>query len=125
MDTLYHDDFLAELAHLKNVGLLTDYDLKCGENNASCGDDVMLTLQFDPDQDNQIIQAVGWQGAGCSISQVSCSLVTEAMKGKPLAAVKKWTLADIEKLLGLESVSVGRVKCLLLPIAALNRPVEK
>ena len=54
--------------------------------NPLCGDRVTIQLSV---SDDGIIQDVGFQGSGCAISTASASLMTEAVKGRPLGAVQE------------------------------------
>ena len=51
-------------------------------HNPLCGDKVTIEVAVDADG---IIEDVGFQGSGCAISTASASMMTEAIKGKPLA----------------------------------------
>ena len=51
--------------------------------NPLCGDKVTVYLTVDDD----LVQAVGFQGSGCAISIASASMMTQAVKGKKLDEV--------------------------------------
>ena len=53
--------------------------------NPLCGDEVVLYLDVDPDTDT--VRDVKIAGQGCSISQASTSMMSAAVKGKPLDEV--------------------------------------
>ena len=53
--------------------------------NPLCGDKVTVYLVVDGER---VVDA-GFSGAGCAISTASASLMTEAVKGKPLAEIAK------------------------------------
>jgi nitrogen fixation NifU-like protein len=54
--------------------------------NPLCGDEVVLYLDVDPDTDT--VRDVKIAGQGCSISQASTSMMSAAVKGKPLDEVR-------------------------------------
>lgn len=53
--------------------------------NPLCGDRLTLYAKIE----NGVIRDVGFIGSGCAISKASASMMTEAIKGKPLAEVEK------------------------------------
>ena len=55
--------------------------------NPLCGDEVVLYLDVDPGTDT--VRDVKIAGQGCSISQASTSMMSAAVKGKPLAEVRQ------------------------------------
>jgi nitrogen fixation NifU-like protein len=52
--------------------------------NPLCGDRLALFLEVDGD----MIADVGFQGSGCAISKASASLMTDSVKGTPIAAAR-------------------------------------
>jgi nitrogen fixation NifU-like protein len=54
-------------------------------HNPLCGDriDVFASVE------DGIVREIGFQGTGCAISRASASLMTEAVKGRPLAEVER------------------------------------
>jgi nitrogen fixation NifU-like protein len=59
---------------------------KAEGHNPLCGDQLNIFLELDEDG---VVRDVGFQGAGCAISTASASMMTEAIKGKPLAEVEQ------------------------------------
>ena len=55
--------------------------------NPLCGDEVVLYLDVDPDTDT--VRDIKIAGQGCSISQASTSMMSAAVKGKPLDEVRQ------------------------------------
>jgi nitrogen fixation NifU-like protein len=55
--------------------------------NPLCGDEVVLYLDVDPETDT--VHDVTIAGQGCSISQASTSMMSAAVKGKPLSEVRQ------------------------------------
>jgi nitrogen fixation NifU-like protein len=54
-------------------------------HNPLCGDRVSIHVELE----DGVVKDVGFQGAGCAISTASASLMTQAVKGKPVAEVQK------------------------------------
>lgn len=52
--------------------------------NPLCNDEISVHLRVK----DGVIEAVGFEGAGCAVSVASASMMTEAVQGKPLAEVR-------------------------------------
>lgn len=121
---LYQSAILDELKHPQNKGTLPQADVKVTETNASCGDDIVVELQFDPY--TAVIKEVGWVGSGCAISQAGMSLLSEKIKGMTRQEVLALDQKSMEELLGLsEPIAYGRVKCLLLSLNAVQKALKE
>ena len=55
--------------------------------NPLCGDRLDVYLKIGAD--NETIEDISFKGEGCAISKASASLMTEALKGKRIAAVEQ------------------------------------
>jgi len=66
----------------RNFGRLADADYEAEGYNPLCGDKLHVYLKVN---DDGLIEDVSFEGEGCAISMASASLMTEAVKGKPLA----------------------------------------
>lgn len=84
---MFHDLYQAViLDHYRspsNTGLI-EGGVQVRNSHPSCGDKVVLSLLVEDDT----VVDIRFVGEGCSISQASLSLMTEAVKGQPLPAVK-------------------------------------
>jgi nitrogen fixation NifU-like protein len=103
--------------------------------NPVCNDEFQVHLRI---KDN-LIEDVGFNGAGCAISTASASMMTEAIKGKSVDEAKKLfhtmhdlltggeTVANIGKLVVLGGVREYpiRVKCATLGWHVLNAALER
>jgi nitrogen fixation NifU-like protein len=65
----------------RNKRELPSAELSCTRNNPLCGDEITVYAHVD---DGKIAELT-FQGAGCSISQSSASMMTEAATGEPIA----------------------------------------
>ena len=102
--------------------------------NPFCGDEVYLRMSLDGD----VVDGVSFHGTGCSISQASASMLTEAIKGKSLedaeslyflfrdmmqgrdpTSEEQDRLGEVEALAGVKNFPI-RIKCALLAWAALE-----
>jgi len=66
----------------RNFGKLAECNHEADGYNPLCGDKLHVYLQIN---DDGIIDNVSFEGEGCAISIASASLMTDAIKGKPVA----------------------------------------
>jgi nitrogen fixation NifU-like protein len=78
---LYQDMILDHNKRPRNFGRLAAANRSASGDNPLCGDRIDLELEI---QDGRI-EDIAFTGAGCAISTASASLMTEAVKGRPLA----------------------------------------
>lgn len=84
IDALYQDVILDHYKHPRNWGTLDAPPARKLEgHNPLCGDRMTVYVQVAGD----VVQDVRIDGSGCAISVASASLMTEAVKGKPIAEV--------------------------------------
>ena len=116
MDDLYRDFILEHYRAPHNFGTLDDADAAFEGYNPLCGDRITMMLGIDGDT----VSEVAFTGRGCAISQASASLLTDRIKGKPLAEVADISNADVIDELGIE-ISPARLKCALLSLDTLQK----
>ena len=126
-DDLYREIILEHFKNPRNHGRLEHPDILAQGANPFCGDELELTISLEGDRISQV-QA---ECKGCSISQASASIMTEAIKGRTLAEAADlakrfkrlmredtpWDLpAELEDLESLEGVKKYpvRIKCAIL-----------
>lgn len=122
MNDLYQEIILEEYAHPQNTGKMPDPDATQSESNSSCGDQVTVYIKRDPV--TQKITQAQWEGVGCAISMATTSFLSEHLKGMTTAEVLAVDQKDLEALLGIEDISIGRQKCLLLGLRAFQKAVR-
>ena len=115
-DPIYQEYILDLYRHPHNLGELNDADSQAEEFNPSCGDRIKLMLKFD----GEILSEVKHSGQGCAISQASVSLLTDFIKGKNKAELKKITEEEATALLGIP-ISHTRRKCAILGWLTLQK----
>jgi nitrogen fixation NifU-like protein len=81
---LYQEVILDHNKRPRNFRALAPATHHADGHNPLCGDKVTVYL----DIHDGIIQDIAFQGSGCAISTASASLMTEALKGKPVAEVE-------------------------------------
>ena len=86
LDDLYREIILDHYRTPRNRGELATPPAHRVEGfNPLCGDEVVVTLEVEDDR----LADIKIAGAGCSISQSSASLMSAAVKGKDLDAVRR------------------------------------
>jgi nitrogen fixation protein NifU and related proteins len=119
MDDLYRDEILEHYRRPHNFGTLEEPDATFEGSNPLCGDRITLMLGLGEDER---VAAVAFTGRGCAISQASASMLTDAIKGKPLTEVARLRDQDVLDELGIE-ISPARLKCALLSIETLRNAI--
>lgn len=140
LEDLYREVILDHYRNPRNRGTLEPADAHAEGTNPLCGDEIALDLRFDDGR----VSEVAVSGQGCSISQSSASMMSEAIKGKTLEEVAELTkrfkammeieadgdarldperpgavLGDLEALQGVRKFPV-RIKCADLPWTTLE-----
>lgn len=117
MDDIYREQILEHARHPRNFGHLPAPTVIREERNPLCGDQIRLELAITDD----VITDVRFSGRGCAISQASASLLTEAIKGTPVAAAKQFSKDNLLDLIGIPLAhNPTRLKCALLSLKALK-----
>jgi nitrogen fixation protein NifU and related proteins len=75
LDDIYKEVILDHYKSPRNKRELPDAELTCTRNNPLCGDEITVFAHVEDGK----IREVTFQGAGCSISQSSASMMTEAV----------------------------------------------
>ena len=82
LDELYKEVILDHYKSPRNKRELPNASSSCSRNNPLCGDEITVALRVDDD----VVAEATFQGAGCSISQSSASMMTEAITGSTVQA---------------------------------------
>jgi len=78
---LYQEVILDHNRRPRNFGPLAEATRTANGHNPLCGDRLRLYVRLDGDR----IGDISFEGSGCAISKASASLMTEAVKGRPIA----------------------------------------
>ena len=120
MDDLYRDYILEHYRRPHNFGVLEAPSASYEGANPLCGDRITMQLTVA----DGVVSEVGFTGRGCAISQASASLLTDEIRGKPVADVTAFGAADLLDLLGIE-ISPARLKCAMLSFDSLQHLLDE
>lgn len=84
LDDIYKEVILDHYKNPRNKRELPGAELSCHANNPLCGDEITVFAHLEGDG----VAEVTFQGAGCSISQSSASMMTEAVTGASVIDAK-------------------------------------
>jgi nitrogen fixation NifU-like protein len=84
LSDLYQEVILDHNRRPRNFRVLDNPTHQAEGYNPLCGDRLSLYLKVDGD----VITEVGFQGSGCAISKASASLMTDSLKGRPVAEAR-------------------------------------
>ena len=87
LDDIYKEVILDHYKNPRNKRELAGAERSNHQNNPLCGDEITVYVNTEGDA----IAEVTFQGAGCSISQSSASMMTEAIKGKTRSEIETLT----------------------------------
>jgi nitrogen fixation NifU-like protein len=137
LDQLYRDVIFEHYRRPHNKGVIEGAQIVTKGNNPVCGDRVVVYGKLDA---RGKLERVCFDGKGCAICMASCSMMTEAVRGKSLADANTMSdrfkgmmrneipfeappeTPDIEALEGVRKFSV-RVKCATLPWTTLKNGI--
>jgi len=144
LEELYREVILDHYRNPRNRGHLDHRDAEADGVNPLCGDEIHIELAFS----DGVVSEIAIEGQGCSISQASASMMSEAIKGKTREEIDEMVarfrgmmaleesvdpeldperpgavLGDIEALQGVRKYPV-RIKCASLPWNTLLEALE-
>jgi len=85
LDNLYQEVILDHYKNPQNKKLSATYDAQVHHVNPSCGDEIDLNITIK----DGLVEAITWDGVGCSISQASVSILTDLLIGKSIDGAYK------------------------------------
>lgn len=102
-----------------NFGPMDGPTVSADQMNSVCGDKLTLQLKIVEDR---IVDAK-FTGVACAVSKTSASILTEELKGKTVADLKKLTEQDMLDLIKFD-LTTSRQPCALLCYRALEKALE-
>ena len=104
LEDLYREIILDHYRTPRNRGELeTPPAIRSDGHNPLCGDEVTVYLAVDGEGDDAVVSDIKIGGQGCSISQSSASMMSQAVLGKPVGEVQA-VLRRFKGMMGIEGV---------------------
>ena len=136
LEDLYKEVILDHYKNPRNKRPLPGAEFSCSKNNPLCGDEITVNAHV---VDGRVAE-VTFEGSGCSISQASASMLTEAVTGKTVGEAEdlardvrgmlggevepsEETFGDLVALKGVVKYPV-RIKCAVLSWDVLQDALE-
>jgi nitrogen fixation NifU-like protein len=85
LDDLYKEVILDHYKNPRNKRQIPGAELSSSKNNPLCGDEITVLAHLE----GGTVTDVAFLGSGCSISQASASMMTEAVKGKDVGEAQE------------------------------------
>jgi nitrogen fixation NifU-like protein len=140
LDSLYQELILDHAKHRRGFGLAGDEsDATSHQRNPICGDEITVRVHVEDDR----VTSLTWEGAGCSISQASASMLAEladglerseaqhlidgfreAMRSKGQVVLDEDEYGDATGLSGVSKYT-ARVKCAMLAWVAFEDALRR
>jgi nitrogen fixation NifU-like protein len=113
---LYHEHVMDHYKEPRGRGTLPNATITFSDSNPLCGDTITLQLRIV----DGVIVGARHEAKGCAVSQAGASMLFETLEGKRVDEVRALSNAVILSEFG-EALSVSRVKCALLGLAAVKK----
>ncbi len=112
LEDLYREIILDHYKSPRNRGSLEPPAVRAEGHNPLCGDEIEVFITVEDDK----VSDIKISGQGCSISQSSASMMSAAIKGKPIADVR----ALISRFKHMMSIEEGEVPDTSAPLGDLE-----
>jgi nitrogen fixation NifU-like protein len=122
MDRQEAIDFLLDhYENPRNRGELDHPDVSLSGGNPGCADVITMNARFGKDGK---LEAISWDGEGCTISRAAASYVTEIVQGMTPEEIEAMSFEDLINELGRELV-MTRPTCATLALGTLKKGVHE
>jgi nitrogen fixation NifU-like protein len=115
MDDFYRENILDHYKNPRNHGHIDDPSAIAEGVNPLCGDELAIELKVE----DGIVTDVRYNGRGCAISQAAASMLSDAVKGKPVEDLAQIGKDDVLDELGIPLSPIRR-KCAMLSVGVLK-----
>jgi len=117
---MYSPKLMELFKNPRNVGEISDADVKVTEGSLACGD--MITIFLKIDKDSHKITDIKFLSYGCAANIATTSLMTEMVKGKTIEEAKKLTFKEIAEEIG--GLPTMKMHCAVLSVDGLQSAIR-
>ena len=121
LDALYQEIILDNYKNQRGHGVLEGADAQAEGQNPLCGDEITVSVRFG---EGDTIEAIGFEGRGCAISQAATSMLTELVRGRSAQEVAEMPKDELLEEIGIPLTPV-RLKCAILGLGVLKLALHK
>jgi nitrogen fixation protein NifU and related proteins len=122
LEQMYREVILDHYKSPRGHGLIEGAEGQAEGQNPLCGDEVTISVKFA--KDGETIDAVGFEGRGCAISQAATSMLTELVQGRTAADVAAMPKDELLEEIGIPLTPI-RLKCAILGLGVLKVALHK
>ncbi|MFI5049921.1 MAG: Fe-S cluster assembly sulfur transfer protein SufU [Gaiellales bacterium] len=115
MDDLYRENILDHYRSPRNAGHIDHPSATAEGVNPLCGDELAIELKVE----DGVVTDVRYNGRGCAISQAAASMLSDQIKGRPVAELTGVGKDDVLEELGIPLTPI-RLKCAMLSVGVLK-----
>jgi len=107
----------------RHRGTLPDADARIPGGNPGCGD--IITMYLKAQEDSERIEAVSFEGVGCTLSQAAASILAERINHQQptFAEILDFSYEEMLDLLG-RGIAASRPQCATLALGTLKGAVK-
>ena len=115
MDDFYRENILDHYKNPRNHGHIDHPSAVAEGVNPLCGDELAIELKVE----DGVVTDVRYNGRGCAISQAAASMLSDQIKGRPVAELTGVGKDDVLEELGIPLTPI-RLKCAMLSVGVLK-----
>jgi nitrogen fixation NifU-like protein len=119
MIELYQQTLMDHYRNPRHQGRIENPTFSSRVDNPLCGDSLQITGIVT----DAVLTHIGFQGAGCVISQAAASLLLQHVISKSVSDIQTITVDELVGLLGIQLGPV-RLKCALMALEAVHMGIS-
>ncbi len=119
---MYNDKIMDHFKKPKNMGTIKNPDGVGEVGNTVCGDLMHIYIKVDSKNGKEFIKDIKWETFGCAVAIANTSILSENVKGMPIAEAEKVDKKRILEWVGM--VPKEKIHCSLLADEGLQAAIK-